>query len=225
MEFRYLSIGLSLLLGIAYLYYLRYESDQERRPIRRMAVAAVLGGLAATAAAVLLYDAGHAAGIGEYRTVAGAFFFVGPVEELAKIAGFLMIWLQVDKDMRGPRAAVVYMGCVALGFSLYENWTYANQGADNRLLLIIRLIISTPMHISFSAVCGYVLFFILRGRAAWYHILWAFIWAAFMHGLYDAVLIASLSPAAIAAVFLISKMQMRYLLKRRRKARAQTHDA
>ena len=57
--------------------------------------------------------------------------------------------------MDEPTDSLIYMACVALGFSLIENYFYAVRNPSTTPLIAIRLIICTPMHIAFSIFLGW----------------------------------------------------------------------
>jgi RsiW-degrading membrane proteinase PrsW (M82 family) len=64
---------------------------------------------------------------------ARSFLIVGLFEETAKVLGLFAVYPFIKKRLTGPAAAIIYMSCVALGFSLIENYSYAGAGPSGSL--------------------------------------------------------------------------------------------
>jgi hypothetical protein len=80
------------------------------------------------------------------------------------------------------------MTCVALGFSLIENYSYATRTPDSGILLFLRLFISTPAHILFSIFMGIAFFDIMKLRTGVGILLVSFCYASLVHGLFNAII-------------------------------------
>ena len=84
---------------------------------------------------------------------------VGPVEEVAQLAAFLFAYPLIRKEMNEPTDGLLYMACVAFGFSFIVNFFYAvgSPAPGNRLFM--RILICRPS--------------ISRSASSW---AWPFIW-------------------------------------------------
>ncbi|MBR5968689.1 MAG: PrsW family intramembrane metalloprotease [Lachnospiraceae bacterium] len=82
------------------------------------------------------------------------FLVVAVAEELVKFYAFRFgAWKHKDFDYTFD--AIVYMGCVAIGFAIPENILYVLDGGVS--LAIIRAVTSIPGHICFGMFMGYYL--------------------------------------------------------------------
>lgn len=153
-DFGHASIALSLLLGILCVGRISSYDVHDKEPYLKLFLVAVYGGLVAAAASLLLYRLAGTLGFGAFQTWYGFLLFVGPIEEGAKYLG-----LRLTRPLYGGRLneatdGVIHMAAVALGFSLIENFMYANAGVGNGHLLWLRLLLATPGHILFSFPMG-----------------------------------------------------------------------
>lgn len=153
-EFGHASIALSLLLGILCVGRIRSYDVHEREPYLKLFLVAVYGGLIAAALSLLLYRLASRLGFGAFHSWYGFLLFVGPIEEGAKYLGLRLTRLFYGGRLNEATDGVVYMASVALGFSLIENFMYANAGVGNGHLLWLRLLLATPGHILFSFPMG-----------------------------------------------------------------------
>jgi hypothetical protein len=87
--------------------------------------------------------------------------------------------------MNEPADGVIYMSCVALGFSLIENVFYAASADNAGGLLMLRLLTATPAHILFSFPMGLAVYARRRDGARRGLLPRAFAYAALTHGLWD----------------------------------------
>ncbi len=178
-------IALSFIFGILTLRYLQKFDVHEREPFGKMLAVTVWGGLVSIVLSLFLYSVLHTNGINVRDGFPFSYFFVGFVEEGAKLAALFLCWGLIRNEMDEPTDGLIYMACVALGFSLIENYFYAARNPSTTLLIAIRLIICTPMHIAFSIFMGLAFFRALRHRGGWDALLWAYLFASVYHSLYD----------------------------------------
>lgn len=154
LDFGRASIAISLFLGVLCVMRIRAYDVDGKEPFLKLFLVALYGGLLAAAASLLGYRLAHAAGFGEFHTWAGFLLFVGPIEEGAKYLGFRATRFLHGRRLDEAADGIVYMAATALGFSLIENFLYANAGAGHGHLLWLRLLLSTPGHILFSFPMG-----------------------------------------------------------------------
>lgn len=184
-QFGYISILLSLLIGIFCLRKIRSYDVHEKEPLLTLGLVVVYGGLAS----ILITSIGYRF-IGLFTKVDYSQWYwyvliVGPLEEGAKLLGFLATLRIVRRNIGDPLDGLVYMSAVALGFSLIENFTYANTGNSTEHLLFVRVALSTPAHILSSLPIGLAGYFAFRGKINSLWMLPALLAASFIHGLYD----------------------------------------
>ncbi|GAA6621830.1 PrsW family intramembrane metalloprotease [Scytonema sp. NUACC26] len=82
---------------------------------------------------------------------------VGPIEEGCKLVAVIALTNYFQRQYR-LRSSTVFLFCLAvsLGFTAEENWIYLFHGFQGMPSVVERLI-STPVHIMFSAPWGYAL--------------------------------------------------------------------
>lgn len=140
------------------------------------------------------------------------FLVVGPVEELSK---FLVVRLSIyyHPEFDEPIDALVYCAAAALGFASLENVIYALR--EGQEVLYLRALLSVPGHLLFSAIWGFGL---ARARFAGKSVLPGLFISAFLHGLYDFVLVAfgQLGYSQLGLVLVLPLMgAMAWMLQRR----------
>lgn len=193
MDWSIISIGISFILGVFAIRFLQRFDVYDREPFWAMAVAVVLGGVVSVILALGIYKFLHLFIPRSFSwTFAGAFLMIGPVEEFAKLIGLLVVWPLIRRQINEINDSIIYMACVALGFSLVENYMYANGAPGQENLLFMRLFISTPMHITFSVFMGYALYRVMYEKKHFKIILVAFLWGVILHGAFDGVLFINL---------------------------------
>jgi RsiW-degrading membrane proteinase PrsW (M82 family) len=178
-------IALSFVFGILTVRYLRKYDVHEKEPFGKMLAVTAWGGLVSIALSLFLYSVLHTNGINVRAGFPFSYFFIGFIEEGAKLVALFLCWGLIRNEMDEPTDGLIYMACVALGFSLIENYFYAARNPSTTPLIAIRLIICTPMHIAFSIVMGLAFFRALRHRGGWNALLWAYVFASVYHTLYD----------------------------------------
>lgn len=181
-------IIISFGIGLFCIKYIRSLDKYEKEPFWHMFAVTCWGGGCSVVISLIIYTILHNFGIRELHNTFGALIVIGPVEELSKFLGFLACYFIIKKQLNEPVDGIIYMACVALGFSLIENFFYATGGINNGHLIFVRLLISTPMHISFSIFMGLTYYIYLQNKKAFLLILYAFTYASLAHGVYDLVL-------------------------------------
>ncbi len=184
----YLFIVLSFILGVIAIAYFRRLDLYEKEPFGKMLAVTVFGGAIAVILALFLYAVQKQIITLDLQSAIGAMFVIGPVEEFGKLAGLGLTFFIYKKELNEPVDGLLYMSCVALGFSLIENIFYALPGPETHALILTRYFISTPAHIFFSAIMGLAFWGQKKGLFGPMALIFAFIMASFMHGLYDLVL-------------------------------------
>ena len=183
-----LFILLSFVIGIGATAYIRTFDTHEKEPLFKMFIVVLWGGVWSIAMATVAYLFVHLAGIRELNNFWGAVFVIGPVEEAAKFLALLSSCFIIKNDLNEPTDGLIYMACVALGFSLIENYFYATQTAQSGILLFTRLFIATPAHILFSSFMGIAFFVLMRLKTGGGLLIVSFLYASLVHGLYDAII-------------------------------------
>lgn len=188
MPLNLLLVFLSFVIGIAITDYLRSFDLYEKEPLPRMFLVVLWGGAWSIIISVLTYKLLAKAGICRIDNFFGALFVIGPVEEAAKLLALFSSYFIFRKELNEPTDGLIYMACVALGFSLIENYFYATRTPDSGILLFLRLLISTPLHIFSSIFMGIAFFEIIKLRTGALFLLVSFCYASLIHGFFDAIL-------------------------------------
>lgn len=192
-------VAISFLMGLLCIRQIRKYDKYEKEPFRTMLGVTVWGGIWSIVIATLAYEAIHYFGVGDLKNTLGALLVIGPVEEMAKLLALLSGYFIYRKQMNEPVDGMIYMACVALGFSLIENFFYALAPARGHLLFL-RLFICTPMHICFSAFMGLSLYIYFKNRRAIGLLFIAIAMASISHGIYDLVIFNGLALIVLALV-------------------------
>jgi len=155
-----------------------------------MLLAFVIGGTISFFLAIGIYIMIHFIGIDSETigSIFGSFAIIGPVEEFSKLVGLIVAYQFIKRQMNEITDGVIYISCVALGFSIIENFLYANSGRNNEYLLIFRALISTPAHISFSCLIGYAFYRYKKENKPYTIMVWALIISSLLHGVFDAII-------------------------------------
>ncbi|MDF7825110.1 PrsW family intramembrane metalloprotease [Pontiellaceae bacterium B12227] len=178
-------IGLSFLFGLLSIRKLRQYDVHEAEPFWMMAAVTIWGGLMSVIISLFLYQVLESQGVSIHDGIPFSYFFVGFIEELGKLMALFFCWPIIRKEMDEPTDGLIYMACVALGFSLIENYFYAAATPMSSPLIAIRLVICTPMHIAFSMVMGLAFFWATKFRGGWFVLLASYVVAGLYHTLYD----------------------------------------
>ncbi|NND77738.1 MAG: PrsW family intramembrane metalloprotease [Flavobacteriales bacterium] len=189
--------------------YVYFSDKHEKEPIL-LYVAAYFAGVISTLPAGYLNFYGESAvqylfSIVDFGTIEifiekaiFAFCIVGAGEELMKFLA-LRIGSYPRKSFNEPYDGIVYGAAVALGFASLENLFYVFEGGVDTA--IARMFTAVPMHACAGIIMGYYI-----GKAKFSNkpireLLKGWIYAAFLHGLYDYFLFLNEMPIlAIGAV-------------------------
>ena len=149
----------------------------------------------------LRYDAAHLAATNLPGLFAYAVLGIGLTEEVAKLLPFLLVVLHFDA-FDEPMDGIVYGSFLALGFALIENLHYVQFLTATEA--IARGFAGPLVHIVFASIWGY---HIGRARLAGSGLLRAtLLWlgvAAFVHGVYDFIVLGFSSTALVCAAAVI----------------------
>jgi RsiW-degrading membrane proteinase PrsW (M82 family) len=197
-----LLILISFLLGIGCIHRIRLLDRYEKEPFVKMALAAVLGGGCAILIALGLYEIIERLGFQDFESYLGTMLVIAPVEEMAKLIGLLAVLGIIRNELNEPVDGIIYISCVALGFSLIENIMYAAYPSEEYLLLA-RLLTATPLHIFFSALMGLTFYLWLKNRQAFHLLLSGFLLACLSHGAYDWIVFNRYSVLLLGGTFLL----------------------
>jgi len=189
MSFLLLSIILSSIIGIIIIAWIRSFDIYEKETFNAMLLAFFVGGTSSVVIAIGIYQFLELFGIDNnaISTATGSFLIIGPVEEFAKLIGLIIVYSLIRKQFNELTDGIIYMSCVALGFSIIENFFYANAGESSQYLLVYRAFISTPAHISFSVLIGYSWYRHKREGKSLLMVILALFIASLLHGIFDAL--------------------------------------
>ena len=189
MSFIYLSTFLSAIIGLIIIAWIHSFDIYEKETFIAMFWAFLAGGITSVLTALGIYEFLRLFGLDDasLSTTLGSFLVIGPVEEFAKLLGLIVVYNLIRKQFNELTDGVIYMACVALGFSIIENYFYANAQENSQYLLFYRAFISTPAHISFSVIIGYAWYRYKRENKPFGTVILALVVASILHGVFDAL--------------------------------------
>ena len=170
------------------------------------------GGAWSIVICTFLYVVFKIAGVSGGKDFWSAFFVIGPVEEAAKFLALLSAYFFIKKNLNEPTDGLIYMACVALGFSLIENYFYATRIPDAGYLIFLRLFISTPAHIYFSVFMGLSFYMIIKYRTGIVLLFVSYLYACFVHGLFNSILFHGWIIGFLVALMALSQKVLFSLL-------------
>lgn len=197
-----LLILISFGLGLVCVDRIRSLDRYEREPFGKMVLVTLFGGGCALVVANGLFAMIDHLGFHSFESYVGSLLVIGPVEELAKLIGLLSMLGIIGRELNEPADGIIYMACVALGFSLIENILYAVHPANEHMILV-RLLTATPLHICFSALMGLSFYLWYRNRHAFYLLLTGYLLASISHGFYDLMVFNHYSILLMGATILL----------------------
>lgn len=210
-----LQLAWSFLPGLLWLFYVYRHDRHEPEPVWLVLKVYVAGMLCAVVASLINGAGGlvfPTQGAGPWNAALGAMLVVGPAEEACKLAA---VWLIAFRhhELDEPMDGLIYSGAAALGFASLENVIYLQQHGWN--VIHLRALSAVPGHFLFSASFGYALGMARApGVTRRPSLLWAWLVAALLHGLYDAFLFGStelLQPmSAVGALLVLVVSALRY---------------
>ena len=202
----YILIVLSFLIGLGCVAFVRSRDKHEPEPYLTLVLVTILGGAISIFVSLALYDFANQFIDRGISKVLQSFLVIGPIEELAKLFTLLVLYRFIHKEMDEPVDGMIYIACIALGFSLIENYFYATRIPDSSQLIFWRLFVSTPIHISVSILMGLGFYVWVQRGHRYGLLLAAFIYASFINGLFDAAIYMQndWSEVAVIAVTVVS---------------------
>ena len=211
MLFKIISILVSLTAGILFIRYFRKKDKYEPEPFKYLFAVIFIGGILSISISLALYLAIKVSHVNflvyfneMYHMHLYFLFVVGPVEELSKLTAFLIIYPFIKKQFNETTDGLIYISCIALGFSLIENYFYANSAKGNEILIFTRLLVSTPGHISFSIFMGFGVYNFFRQKKKYALLIKPFILSAVIHGLFNISLLYTWGGLAILTYLRLS---------------------
>jgi RsiW-degrading membrane proteinase PrsW (M82 family) len=212
----YLTLAISMAIGLLCIRKIRSYDIHEPEPVGAMMLVAVYGGLISVSVSSLGYLLSRFLGLRDYSGWLIFMLLVGPLEETAKYLGLLGTRKFYGRNLGEPVDGLIYMAAVALGFSLIENFMYANTGNSRDHLVFIRAVMSTPAHILFSLPLGLTAYLSAKKRSRPGYFWGALLLSSALHGIYDVLCTRTLLlPLALLAVLWMQGVILfRYLASR-----------
>ena len=174
------------------MYWLRTLDIHEKEPFHKLFLVTLIGGVSSIFISVFIYNYFNFLGVTNIKTILGAIFIIGPVEEGAKLITFFLLLPLIKNEMNEPTDGPIYMACIGLGFSLIENVFYALNSEMPWTILSLRLVTATPMHISFSIFMGVAIYYHLFKQSNVKAICVSYMFASLIHGLYDVAIFSGI---------------------------------
>lgn len=148
-----------------------------------------------------------------------AILAIGPIEELAKMLPFLFVIVRL-RVFDEPLDGLVYAAFIALGYALAENLYYLDFLSSREALA--RGFAAPVVHIVFASIwADRVTRAILAKRSVVLPAFFGFVFAAFLHGLYDFLVLLrpfAALPAAASLIVAIWLWRLRLMRKMHRDA-------
>lgn len=195
-----LVIVASVLPGILWVRYFQSKDRFEKEPWTKLFKVFVYGAVAVIPAALLEMPFRGLLGpdspmLGRFLV---SFFVVGLGEEFFKFAA--VYWsIFRDPEFNEPVDGIIYGVTAAIGFSVVENVLYISTfGLE---IAPVRAVIASLAHASFTGILGFYLGIAKQQTRPWPTIIKGIGIAAFLHGLYDFVLLGQFISPFIAILF------------------------
>ncbi len=185
-------IFISFLAGLLIVYWLRTLDIHEKEPFHKLCLVTLFGGISSIFISLAIYNYFNFLGVTNIKSILGALFIIGPVEEGAKLLTFFILLPLIRNEMNEPTDGPIYMACIGLGFSLIENVFYALNSEMPWTILSLRLVTATPMHIGFSIFMGIAVYFHLFKQSNFNAIAVSYLFASLAHGLYDVAIFSGI---------------------------------
>lgn len=162
----------------------------------------------------LRYDAGYLAETSTLGLLAYAVLAIGPIEEFSKLLLFVLIVIRFE-EFDEPLDGIIYASFIGLGYAAVENLQYLEYLTP--MEAAARGFASPVVHIVFASIWGrWIGQAVIRNRPVLPAALTGFVIAAFLHGIYDfMVLLQPYSALPGAALLILSVWVWRLLLLRR----------
>ncbi len=205
-------LAIALAPGLFWVWYFYKKDKYEPEPKKLIIITFILGMISTIPAGILnsLLMPFSIDEAGILLLFLGAFFVIGPVEEISKYLA-MRVYALKSKEFNEPIDAMLYSVVAALGFATFENFLYISQyGAS---LILMRAITGCLGHAGFSGIVGYYVgkakFSSPKNNSLVYKGLAI---AAFSHGLFDFVLF---TQTILAFLFLPILIILVYFLTKR----------
>jgi len=138
---------------------------------------------------------------------------IGPIEELAKLLPFLLVIIRF-KEFDEPVDGIIYASFIALGYAAIENLQYVQMATTFEAAA--RSFAGPVVHMVFASIWGYYIgrAYLCKRRLA-VVVVTSWLFASFVHGVYDFIVIAlPASMLPIAALLIAGLWGWRLLLIR-----------
>jgi RsiW-degrading membrane proteinase PrsW (M82 family) len=207
------AIGLAALPAIAILLYVRRLDRARPEPIGLIGRSVLFGFVAVIPTAAIELALGEL--VPAPGSLAGrlyeSFIAAGLVEEGAKLF-FLGRYIFHRREFDERADGIVHAVCVSLGFAFAENVMY---GFDDPFVLVARAVTAVPGHAIFSGIMGYYVGIakVEGGRLRARTLAKGLAWAAFLHGLYDFLVLSGPAVALLAVLIPAGGMALARLFR------------
>ena len=194
----YSTLIVPIVLPVLFWAWYHYHKDRHLpEPVSHLVIAFALGGVAywigkqfysGLGYLDLRYDAFLLADTDRFRLFLYAILAIGPIEELAKLIPFLLV-IRYFQEFDEPIDGIIYASFIALGFAAVENYFYLPLVTTGEALA--RGFAGPVVHIVFGSIWGYYVGrACLEGRRLLLTAVAAVAVTAFLHGVYDYLVIA-----------------------------------
>ena len=224
---------LPILLPLVFWAVYHYHKDRHLpEPLGHLLLALLLGVLAAGLSRLmymglgplgLRFDASALADSDPVALFAYAMLAIGPIEEIAKLVPFVLVVLRL-RVFDEPMDGIIYASFIGLGYAAIENWQYLDYLTVTEAYA--RGFASPVVHMLFASIWGH---WIARARLGDRSVPSAAAIglgiAAFLHGIYDFIVILNPHNALpLAALLIVAVWIWRLRLLRRMHEDASSQD-
>ncbi len=207
---------LILPIALPVLFWAVYHYHKDRHlpePVGHLLLTFALGMLA-TGLSMLMYeglgllgiryDAGYLADTTSIGLFAYSLFAIGPIEEIAKLAPFLLVVIRF-KEFDEPLDGIIYASFIGLGYAAVENWQYLDYLTPTEAYA--RGFASPVVHILFASIWGHwITQAHLNDRSIVKASLVGLGIAAGLHGLYDYLALLNPRNTLLFAALMIAAL-------------------
>ncbi len=202
----------SLIPGILWVRFFYYKDRFEQEPLFLLARVFFAGAVAVVFAALFEYPF-RSFLTKELSLITKAlisFFVIGFGEEFFKAAA-VYFTAYGSYELNEPVDGIIYGITAGIGFSVVENVLYT--AAFGLSIVPFRAVTASLAHACFSGIFGVFCGRAKFGQKPYTDLLKGLVYAAFMHGLYDFIIISQLfSPLAAVIMVVLSYFLLRYYI-------------
>ena len=206
-----LALALPIVVPAAFWAAYHYYRDRHLpEPVDHLFAALMLGVLAAGVSKLLYlslglldlrFDALALADSSAFGLLLYAMLAIGPIEELSKLAPFVLLVLRFDK-LDEPLDGIIYASFIGLGYAAVENWEYLQYLTVTEAYA--RGFASPVVHIVFASIWGHrITKAHLAGRPVAPAAFSGLAIAAGLHGVYDFIVLLSPQKSLPLAALII----------------------